>query len=83
MRAIWDTGSDWFFIEIDYCDNCDETFFDSRLSTTFETVVGEPNEISTFGDGKELEGDRIRDQVCLADFQDACGLNFEFLGIIH
>ena len=51
LEVIWDTGSDYFYVNIDYCDNCLGTTFDSTLSTSYVDMIGVEDATITYGDG--------------------------------
>ena len=81
LEVIWDTGSDYLYVNIDYCDNCLGTLFDSTVSTTYEQVTTGISVI-TYGDGSQLTGKRVQDNVCLVEYSlESCGRDFSFYGI--
>ena len=83
QEIVWDTGSDYFFSQVDFCTNCDggATLFETANSSTFERSDPEVTDTIRYGDGTTLEGILSYDSVCFLDKVDACASSFPFFAI--
>ena len=51
VRAVYDTGSDWWVCEVHTCETCDDTVYNygDEVSTTFSEVVPKETDTVHFG----------------------------------
>ena len=82
MRVIWDTGSDFFLLGVDYCDNCKYEYFRSYDSETFQEIDDDLY-VQSFVDGSYLVGSFVRDQVCITRYQDSCAADFDWIAVTY
>ena len=81
QEIIWDTGSDYYYTQSDFCSDCSGTIFDTTQSSTFSIVPGAPTDTITYGDGTTLSGTLSTDMVCIFESTDSCADYFPFYAI--
>ena len=77
---LWDTGSDYFLLGVDYCSNCEYYHFRSDQSTTY-TVLDYEDYTQYYADGTMLSGEFVSDQVCMTSANASCASAFEWVAI--
>jgi len=82
LDVIFDTGSNWFWVQSSECDNCPHPVsFDHRASNSF--VKSNRDITLTYGSGS-CSGPVVQDHVCLDNHDDDfCVPDFHFVDVRH
>lgn len=81
--VIFDTGSNWFWVQSKECENCPgKDSFDENASVTFKFDDTEDIQTLQYGSGA-VAGAVCTDIVCLSKENDEhCVSNFHFLDVL-
>ena len=84
ISAVWDTGSDWYVLEVYDCAGCDGSTYDYRDSDDFEWTQPIEYPDVTYSDGAYVQGMAAYDTVCIhRSEEESCAESFKWLAITY
>ena len=84
ISAVWDTGSDWYVVEVYDCVGCDGSTYDYRDSDDFDWTQPIEYDDVTYSDGTYVQGMAAYDTVCIHGSGDeGCAEGFKWLAITY
>lgn len=82
MEPMWvnfDTGSYYTLCKVHTCATCTGNWYDFSGSRSFSYGVGEYTE--EYMDGTTIQGDFVKDAICVSSSPSSCGSDYDWLAI--